>query len=78
VLTGQQGNYIYVVKDGVAGQQGIKVDRQIGDLAVVASGLKGGERLVAHVPRNLRPGMSVAPGQDEAPPAEDVTMPGSP
>lgn len=78
VLTGQNGNYVYLVQDGKAVAHDIKVDRQIGDLAVVASGLKGGERLVAHVPRNLRPGMSVTPGQDEAPPAEDVTMPGSP
>ena len=59
VLTGQQGNYVYVVKDGVAGEQGIKVDRQIGDLAVISAGLKGGEQIVTAVPRNLRPGLHV-------------------
>jgi len=75
VLTGQQGNYVYVVKDGVAQLQDVKVDRQIGDLAVVSAGLKGDERIVTEVPRNLRPGLHVTP----APPDEsrpEINVPG--
>lgn len=78
VLTGQDGNYVYLVVDGKALPRDIKVDRQIGDLAVVSAGLKGGERLVARVPRTLRPGMSVAPGDSQGPPAPVVSLPNSP
>jgi len=76
VLTGQDGNYVYMVMDGKAVPRDIKVDRQMGDLAVVSSGLKGGEQLVARVPRTLRPGMSVAPGGNQAPPAPEINLPG--
>ena len=34
-----------------------EVDRQIGDLAVITSGLKGGERVITQVSRNMRPGL---------------------
>lgn len=78
VLTGQDGNYVYLVVDGKAQPRDIKVDRQIGDLAVVSAGLKGGEQLVARVPRTLRAGMSVAAGDSQGPPAPVVTLPGSP
>lgn len=77
VLTGQDGNYVYLVQDGKAEQQAIKIDRQIGDLAVVSSGLKGGETLVTLVPRNLRAGMNVIPGQDTSTPAPVVSLPGA-
>ncbi|HEV2333050.1 MAG TPA: efflux RND transporter periplasmic adaptor subunit [Gammaproteobacteria bacterium] len=77
VLTGQDGNYVYLVEDGKAEQQDIKIDRQIGDLAVVSSGLKGGETLIIRVPRNLRAGMTVTAGTDEAPPAPIVSLPGT-
>jgi len=77
VLTGQESDYVYVVRDGKAEQQDVKIDRQIGDLAVVASGLKGGETIVTLVPRNLRPGMNVTAGQDTGTPAPVVTLPGA-
>ena len=77
VLTGQDGNYVYVVQDGKAETQDIKVDRQIGDLAVVSAGLKGGETIVTRVPRNLRPGTTVIAGDDAAPPAPIVSLPNS-
>jgi multidrug efflux system membrane fusion protein len=77
VLTGQEGNYVYVVRDGKAEQQAIQVDRQVGDLAVVASGLKGGEMVVAHVPRNLRPGMPVTATPATPEPKPEITMPGA-
>ncbi len=77
VLTGQQGNYVYVVKDGVADQRAVKVDRMAGDLAVISSGLKGDEQLITAVPRNLRPGIHVtaAPAGDE--PKPEITIPGA-
>jgi RND family efflux transporter MFP subunit len=78
VLTGQQGNYLYVVKDGVAQPQDVKVDRQIGDLAVISSGLKGDEKIVTEVPRNLRPGLHVtaSPNNDQSKP--EINVPGEP
>lgn len=77
VLTGQDGNYVYVVRNGKAEQQAIQVDRQVGELAVVASGLKGGETVVARVPRNLRPGMPVTAAPAAPEPQAEITMPGS-
>ena len=61
VLSGQDGNYVYVVEQGKAATRPVKVDRQVGALAVVASGLKAGETVVSRVPRNLRPGLAVKP-----------------
>ncbi|MGH8400988.1 MAG: efflux RND transporter periplasmic adaptor subunit, partial [Gammaproteobacteria bacterium] len=61
IQTGQDGNFVYEVTDGKAQVQQIKVDRQLGDLAVISSGLKGGERIITRVSRNLRPGLTVIP-----------------
>ena len=70
VQTGQDGNFVYVVRDGAAVVQNVKVDRQVGDLAVIASGLHGNEQVVTLVPRDLRPDMKVqALGADTTPPA---------
>ena len=76
VLTGQSGNYVYIVKDGVAQQQAIKVDRQMGDVAVVSAGLKGGEQLVTAVPRNLRPGTHVTPSPAGSEAKPEINIPG--
>ncbi len=59
VQTGQDGNFVYLVQSGSAVVRDVKVDRQIGDLAVISSGLKGGEQIITVVPRNLRPDMKV-------------------
>jgi len=75
VLTGEEGNYVYVVLDSKAEQRDIKVDRQIGDLAVISNGLKGGEEIVTLVPRTLRAGMSVVAGPDTGTPAPVVSLP---
>ena len=77
VLTGQDGNYVYVVQDGKAQTQDIKIDRQIGDLAVVSAGLKGGETIVTRVPRNLRPGLHVVQDTVNDVPAAQITVPGA-
>jgi hypothetical protein len=56
----------------------VKVDRQIGDLAVISSGLKGDEKIVTEVPRNLRPGLHVtaSPNSDQSKP--EINVPGEP
>ena len=59
VQTGQSGNFVYVVEQGSAAIRPVQVDREVNDLAVIASGLKTGETVVARAPRNLRPGLKV-------------------
>ena len=76
VLTGQQGNYVYVVENGVAEERPVKVDRQLGDVAVISSGVKAGEELVVAVPRNLRPGLHVSAAPANSEPKPEITVPG--
>ena len=59
VQTGQNGNFVYVVEDGKAVIRAVRVDRQVGDMAVIASGIKAGDTVVTRAPRNLRPGVKV-------------------
>jgi RND family efflux transporter MFP subunit len=46
VQVSQTGTFVFVVKDGVAQVQPVKVERQIGTESVIASGLDGGETVV--------------------------------
>lgn len=46
VQASQTGNYVFVVKDGVAKVQHVKAERQVGDETVIAAGLTGGETVV--------------------------------
>jgi membrane fusion protein, multidrug efflux system len=46
VQVSQTGTFVFVVKDGVAQVQPIKVERQVGTESVIASGLNGGEIVV--------------------------------
>jgi membrane fusion protein, multidrug efflux system len=46
VQVSQTGNFVFVVKDGAAEVQPVKVDRQVGTESVIASGLEGGETVV--------------------------------
>lgn len=46
VQVSQTGNFVFVVKDGRAQVQPVKVDRTVGTTSVVASGLSGGETVV--------------------------------
>ncbi len=59
IQTGQNGNFVYVVENGSAAIRAVQVGRQVGDLAVISSGLKAGETVVTRAPRNLRPGAKV-------------------
>lgn len=59
VLSGQNGNYVYTVEQGITATRPVQVDRQVDDLAVIQSGLTPGEVVVTSAPRNLRPGSKV-------------------
>jgi RND family efflux transporter MFP subunit len=68
IQTGQDGNFVYVVEQGKAVIRAVQVDRQVNDLAVIASGLKAGETVVIRMPRNLRPGAKVVSAAAEVKP----------
>ncbi len=74
VQTGQSGNFVYVVEQGSAVIRTVQVDRQVGDLAVISSGLKPGEIVVTRAPRNLRPGVKVVTAES----AENTQVPQRP
>lgn len=59
VQSGQNGNFVYKVVDGMTKVQNITVNRVVGSVAVISSGLTGGESVVTQVPRSLRPGLPV-------------------
>ena len=60
VSMGQQGSYVYVVQpDSSASPRSVVVDRSQGDLAVIASGLTPGERVVTDGQLRLSPGAKV-------------------
>jgi len=48
VQVSQQGNFVFVVTDGVAKVQSIKVNRVVGAETVIESGLAGGETVVTN------------------------------
>jgi len=75
IQTGQDGVFVYLVRDGTAEIQPVKVDRQVDDWAVIASGLKPGDTVVAHVPRNLRPGLPVETSAAEKPASTPAARP---
>ena len=53
VQPGQNGPFVYVVRDGRAAVQEIQIARQIGDLVVISKGLSGGEQVIADAPAAL-------------------------
>jgi multidrug efflux system membrane fusion protein len=60
VVTGQQGQYVYVVTDsGTAQQRPVKVERTAGDVVVIASGLRPGEQVVTEGQARLTPNAKV-------------------
>jgi membrane fusion protein, multidrug efflux system len=46
VQVSQTGTFVFVIKDGAAQVQEVKVERQVGTETVIASGLNGGETVV--------------------------------
>lgn len=59
VQPGQDGPFVYVAQDGRAKIKNIQVDRQIGELVVIAKGLIGGDEVIAEVPATLADGAQV-------------------
>ena len=61
VLTGQQGTYVYTVDTaGKAQQTPVQVARTVDSVAVIATGLREGERVVVDGQSRLLPGAKVA------------------
>jgi membrane fusion protein, multidrug efflux system len=61
VQISQTGTFVFVVKDGAAQVQPVKVERQIGTESVIASGLNGGEMIVTEGQLLLSNGTRVNP-----------------
>jgi multidrug efflux system membrane fusion protein len=61
VQVSQTGNFVFVVADGVAKVQPVKVERRFQQQAVIASGLKGGETVVTEGQLLLSNGTRVNP-----------------
>lgn len=65
IQPGQQGPFVYVFQPGEgdaparARVQQVRIDRQIGDQVVIATGLKGTERVITEVPPGLAPNAPV-------------------
>ena len=60
VVTGQKGTYVYVVDGDTAKQRPVTVERTAGGVAVVASGLSDGARVVTDGQSRLTPGARVS------------------
>jgi RND family efflux transporter MFP subunit len=61
VQVSQSGNFVFVVHDGAAKVQPVKIERQIGRETVIASGLNGGETVVTDGQLLLSDGTRVNP-----------------
>ncbi|HEU4697635.1 MAG TPA: efflux RND transporter periplasmic adaptor subunit [Gemmatimonadales bacterium] len=60
VVSGQQGNYVFIVlPDGTAQQRPVTVERTQGGLAVIQGEVRPGERVVTDGQLRLRPGAKV-------------------
>ncbi len=60
IQTGQQGEYVFVIKPDLAVEQrSVRVSRVIGDESIVSSGLESGERVVTDGQLQLVPGTKV-------------------
>lgn len=61
VSVSQTGNFVFVVEDGKAKVQPVKIERQVGAESVVSSGLNGGETVVTEGQLLLSNGTRVNP-----------------
>lgn len=59
VMGGQQGTYVFVVRDSTASMSKVTVEREAGDLSVVRGDLAAGDRVVTDGQLLLRPGARV-------------------
>jgi len=76
VMSSAQGNFVWLVGEGdVAELRPVRLDIAVGDLAVIAEGLAGGERVVVEGVLKVQPGAQVtiaAPATPAATPATDA------
>ena len=61
VQRSQNGNFVFLVKDGVAKQQPVKVDRTFQGISVISEGLSGEESVVVDGQLLLSDGSRVEP-----------------
>ena len=66
VQRSQNGNFVFVVKDGVSKVQPVKVDRTFQGYSVVSEGLSGGESVVVDGQLLLSEGTRVEPRAKKA------------
>ncbi|MBN8990955.1 MAG: efflux RND transporter periplasmic adaptor subunit [Rhizobiales bacterium] len=66
VQRSQEGNYVFLVKDGVAKKQSVKVDRTAQGISVISEGLSGGESVVVDGQLLLSDGSRVEPRAPKA------------
>jgi RND family efflux transporter MFP subunit len=66
VQRSQSGNYVFIMKDGKAHVQAVSVSRTFQGISVVASGLSGGEDVIADGQLSLSEGTPVAPRAPKA------------
>jgi membrane fusion protein, multidrug efflux system len=66
IQTGQTGTFVFVVKDGAAVVQPVKVARTIEEQAVISEGLSGDEVVVTDGHLLLTNGTRVAPRRPQA------------
>jgi multidrug efflux system membrane fusion protein len=66
VQVSQTGTFVFVVKNGVATVQPVKVGRTMGDRAIIESGLNGGESVVTDGHLLLTDGTRVTPRERKA------------
>jgi membrane fusion protein (multidrug efflux system) len=59
LIVDQQGTYVFVVADGKAAVQRVKLGGASGPYAIVNDGLKGGEQVIVQGMESLRPGTPV-------------------
>ncbi len=77
VQTGQQGQYVFVVKGDTAENRTVQVARTQGELSVIASGLQPGEQVVTDGQSRLIPGAKVQiKGSTSAPTQQAEQSPG--
>ena len=70
VQPGQEKPFVYLVRDGKAVMQIVKVARQVGDKVVIAEGISEGDQVIVNVPFALTNGAPVVvqgAGKDGAP-----------
>ena len=70
VMSSAQGSFVWLVGEGdVAELRPVRVDLTVGDVAVIAEGLAGGERVVTEGVLKVQPGVKVAIAAPPAAPA---------